>query len=474
MTLLAILIALAAVLLFQQTLFYIRDVPMTTPHKVQEFVWETTEQLRHRIRNTSEPVRLVPVNSSVQVPWVCATWNSFQDLHDTVGADWNLGVAFNSTSPTMPPFAGDHPLTKKIDGHGNVIFAPYEPMVNLTLERWAEIAVNPAEFGHVYYSQPLEKFHPKGHKFVDPVDIGIAGSKKHASPQLWLTGKNVHFPISYDMAHNVYLQAAGKREITLFRPEALSQLQLFPMLHPLHRKSQMLNVSAFDSKDVSSSSQLKNQPLAYQHETVVLNPGDMIYIPPFWPHSSRDLEPGIACNVLSHTPVLKPYDAIRKIGFPEVKEKPLGRRRVLGRTIVTLVLNFLFREEKRNSTARDFLIDNLYTQRYAQIYPYNSTYDAKMRNHEEKDPNYESRIPGDDTFGPGLCGTNENPSNDELLSLIDLATDKIVPQFMKIPQPLRDVLLADWVEIALFHHYIMPFDIPRFIHRCFPAGGDKS
>ena len=85
-------------------------------------------------------------------------------------------------------------------------------------------------------------------------------------------------PFHYDGVHNAYVQVKGRKRVVLLPPEAWPLLHLFPKLHPSSRMSQ-----------APLQDPLLVSPL-FPHlagleglaQAVTLEPGDLLYIPPYW------------------------------------------------------------------------------------------------------------------------------------------------------------------------------------------------
>ena len=143
---------------------------------------------------------------------------------------------------------------------------------------------------------------------------------------VWVGGHGVSSQIHYDGAHNFYLQIHGRKRAVLFPPGTHEAWQLFPRLHPHHRQSQVdffapdaVKNEAFaraflrsegrsapipktggDAAAKSSQGDARPDGAAAERDNmlaeqgmhgqaVVLEPGDVLYIPPFWLHHMTSL-----------------------------------------------------------------------------------------------------------------------------------------------------------------------------------------
>jgi len=96
---------------------------------------------------------------------------------------------------------------------------------------------------------------------------------------IWLGVPEITTPVHYDLPHNFYVQLYGRKRFLLFAPDQWKYLYLYPRIHPSSRMSQV---------DWEDSSRFENDYPMLQYlrppMEVVLYPGDMLYIPPYWGH----------------------------------------------------------------------------------------------------------------------------------------------------------------------------------------------
>ena len=98
--------------------------------------------------------------------------------------------------------------------------------------------------------------------------------------RLWGGSAGVLARTHYDKGHNLFAQVRGGKALLLWEPEALPTLHLYPAVHAAYRQSQVPLASAA----VASAERF---PLFGRAEPMlaVLQPGDLLYIPPYFPHA---------------------------------------------------------------------------------------------------------------------------------------------------------------------------------------------
>ena len=119
-----------------------------------------------------------------------------------------------------------------------------------------------------------------------------------------MSGNSVSVRSHYDASHNFLVQILGTKRLLLMPPNSV---EMYPETHPAHRQI---------------------QPLPRQQAQVlevVLHPGDMVYIPPFWIHHvdySRDL--GISVNLWSQAEERQMSSRAQQISDAVLKKFPLS------------------------------------------------------------------------------------------------------------------------------------------------------
>lgn len=107
----------------------------------------------------------------------------------------------------------------------------------------------------------------------------------------WFATPGVVAQLHYDTFRNVLVQVSGVKEVRLLPPSALQDVYIYPSLHPGYRQSQVPNVSGG-----GDAVRFPGFP-AEQMATVILRPGEALYIPPFWLHQVTSLESTTPVNI---------------------------------------------------------------------------------------------------------------------------------------------------------------------------------
>eukprot|EP00118_Oscarella_pearsei_P018438 m.188926 g.188926 ORF g.188926 m.188926 type:complete len:289 (+) comp39398_c0_seq3:781-1647(+) len=122
-----------------------------------------------------------------------------------------------------------------------------------------------------------------------PIDELLVLNPKMASVNVWMGQPGVIAHCHYDGYHNFYTQLFGRKRFTLFRPLQWRHLYPYPYLHPSHAQCQV-NLS---------DPNMEQFPAVENAESVevILEPGDLLYLPPLWFHHVESVDVSISVNV---------------------------------------------------------------------------------------------------------------------------------------------------------------------------------
>jgi hypothetical protein len=99
---------------------------------------------------------------------------------------------------------------------------------------------------------------------------GPATTLTQCDSSLWVGAAGVTAHWHYDSYHNLYVQAVGTKRFLLVSPEQAPGMLLHPSLHSKFRQSQHLPE--------------QDTPRGVQPVEAILQPGEVLYMPPYWFH----------------------------------------------------------------------------------------------------------------------------------------------------------------------------------------------
>lgn len=144
-----------------------------------------------------------------------------------------------------------------------------------------------------YVTVPIELFveNPQG-KAIQTFMNSIRSSmiepelnKDYVRGVIHFGGKDVIAPLHVDKSRNVLIQLSGRKKFRLFQSSRHLELQLYPVIHGSRRQSQ-IDVTT-EGYDIDASLE------------IVLEPGDVLFLPPFVAHEVEYLSSGVTLSIVS-------------------------------------------------------------------------------------------------------------------------------------------------------------------------------
>ena len=116
--------------------------------------------------------------------------------------------------------------------------------------------------------------------FLDPA-LKITNS-------FWLGSAGTVTPLHYDLIYNLAVEVRGRKRFTLFAPDQLDYL------YPFSKRSKIVTFSRVDIEKPD----LDRFPKFQQAQPIqcTLEPGEILYIPPFWWHQVHSVDAAILMN----------------------------------------------------------------------------------------------------------------------------------------------------------------------------------
>lgn len=143
---------------------------------------------------------------------------------------------------------------------------------------------------------------------------------------IWIGSKGCITPLHFDAWHGVLCQVRGRKRVTLFAPEDTDNM--YPRKQEdgmnMHTSELVLEklylpgCPAAASADEADADYMSKYPLAktITPYTVDLEPGDALYIPPFWWHHVASLDASISVPLRWQMKIMGDRtNAVRNVGF---------------------------------------------------------------------------------------------------------------------------------------------------------------
>ena len=196
------------------------------------------------------------------------------------------GVYENSNRWFGPYFDKTKPLTSSAVRLNN-----YKTDLSLSSSEFFQRIQNPVKGRYLYFTGGIEQMGVWAEEHIQPLDELLRLNPSRSSVNVWIGQPHVVAHCHYDGYHNFYTQLYGTKKFTLFRPTNWPGLYPYPFLHPSHAQAQV-NVS-----NREESHQLYPLVRSVEAVEVILEPGDLLYMPPLWFHHVESMEVSISVNV---------------------------------------------------------------------------------------------------------------------------------------------------------------------------------
>eukprot|EP01119_Soliformovum_irregulare_P001315 TRINITY_DN1103_c0_g2_i2.p1 TRINITY_DN1103_c0_g2~~TRINITY_DN1103_c0_g2_i2.p1 ORF type:complete len:466 (+),score=121.45 TRINITY_DN1103_c0_g2_i2:12-1409(+) len=229
--------------------------------------------------------------------------------------------------------------------HPGITLIPNYRMVNMSMHDFWQLSRDPKDQYYYWYGKVPQELKED----VSPNE-GIWRTKidqQEFGLFMWLTSRDVRPPIHYDMDHNFYVHVSGTKRFVLFPPWEWKNLHTFPRIHPKWHKAQ----SDFEFPDLEVTPRY-SQAKAYE---AVLNPGDILYIPPYWWHHVQSVTPCISMASWSQSGVYQEMKKLyaRKIQFEKISDPE--ERKAGMRAYIEILVSRLYPKEEVKKFHQDLL-----------------------------------------------------------------------------------------------------------------------
>lgn len=173
---------------------------------------------------------------------------------------------------------------------------------------------NPVQGRYLYFTGGIAQLGSWAENHIQPLDELLSLNPSRSSINVWVGQPHVIAHCHFDGYHNFYTQLYGTKKFTLFRPVNWPGLYPYPFLHPSHAQAQVNMSNRGESE--------KLFPLVGSVEglEVVLQPGDLLYIPPLWFHEVESMEVSISVNVWTDSKQTEIVEKIFSVPLPLIEE----------------------------------------------------------------------------------------------------------------------------------------------------------
>jgi hypoxia-inducible factor 1-alpha inhibitor (HIF hydroxylase) len=160
------------------------------------------------------------------------------------------------------------------------------------------------DLGNEVYADlaPLEPLMVKNASFKADIAYKLRWTNVWIGP----SGATTH--MHYDIFYNFYAQLYGRKRFILFPPTHRPYLYLYPFLHPGAQQSQV----NLDAPDYNSFPLFQNARAV----EAILEPGDVLYLPPMWFHHVTALDLSFSVSVWTFVNEVEEMWSVVRKPFP--------------------------------------------------------------------------------------------------------------------------------------------------------------
>lgn len=282
--------------------------------RVQELIWEPHKPFASLLRDRRTP--LVLKQTAVDNWRARREWNLEYIIDAATQQHREAGVLSGffrqRGNSVFGPFYDPARPMHQLDGVRRI--NPYEENVTLPLGEIAAKLSQPVgssanEF-HMLSQNP-SAISPALWADIEPMDDFILYPDRY-SVNVWLGQPGATTPCHYDGYSNLYAHLQGAKRFYLLPSARWRETYAYPLLHPSYGQCQV-NLTAPDQTAYPTARPLHEHPDAL---VVDLQPGDLLYLPPFWIHEVVTLAPSVSVNFWSDIPQTKISEQVAQQPIP--------------------------------------------------------------------------------------------------------------------------------------------------------------
>lgn len=204
------------------------------------------------------------------------------------------------SSPYLRQIIGDSRVALRYNDAGIFDYNRQDPQgrvnsVNVSVDEAISLIQSTDIPRHYIQQQGIRKCFPE--LAPDIAVPSLVTSRHTVLENLWFGAQFCKTPLHYDLADNLFSQIVGRKRVLLFAPHKSDCL--YPAVGQTHAHCSRVNVFDPDPQEFP----LFQQALPPDAE-IVLQPGNMLYIPYRWWHAIESLDVSISVSIwwLRHSP----------------------------------------------------------------------------------------------------------------------------------------------------------------------------
>jgi hypothetical protein len=259
----------------------------------------------------------------------------------------------NSSDPVfLPAVARPYiiPLSSKNTLRDNFI------LQNLTTKQFLDGSENSSHY--LYYFGPLEYWMNLASDLAPRslLEFPLEGSNFTSSTSIFMSYKGVTAHTHYDCSSNLFLQVYGRKRWILYSPADWENLYLYPNLHLHYHQSQV--------DWAHPNSNLFPHFAQARPREAFLYPGDLLFVPAFWPHRVESVDFSISISTMNPSVPETIFGKFYWSPLPISQSWNLLKKVMAIKRIMFELARVMFEDDPRFSNLPTFVSEVLLKSRY--------------------------------------------------------------------------------------------------------------
>eukprot|EP01114_Cavostelium_apophysatum_P022287 TRINITY_DN8011_c0_g1_i1.p1 TRINITY_DN8011_c0_g1~~TRINITY_DN8011_c0_g1_i1.p1 ORF type:complete len:442 (+),score=113.57 TRINITY_DN8011_c0_g1_i1:191-1516(+) len=399
---------------------------------IPKVLWTPDHEFAQEVADRGIPVVLT--NTAVET-WPARDWTPDDVVDRLERSGITLKGTYRHSKPTFGPYWDPNRPLAKVK---SVQRSNAHELVDMRPKELLQIMKDRKKGTHVYYSGNINNIGLLAADLMPWRFLELDPDSPQQNMNFWLGGKGTIADTHYDAYENFNVQIYGRKRWIIFPPDA--PLYPFPFMHPSHAQSQVV----IDEPDLEAFPQLKQA----KGLEVIMNPGDVLYLPPLWYHHVEALDDSISVNCWSYSNqsdfMKEAVDKARPVQLAQSHKWNRHQAQFATKLFVVQLVDSL----KGKDTATKFVRD-LLSARYANLFK-------------------TKQVPSANTTSNFCDATafSEKQQRDVQKDLADSVVS-LTAIFRRFPANTRDLWLGNYVEYLAFHATQNASAVGAYLEKCF-------
>lgn len=311
----------------------------------------------------------------------------------------------------------------------------YELIRNMTLATFLESTHKNTGYYHYYSGRASSTLTETLYQDIMPTEAFHVGDLDMTEVMIWMAHEGVTANTHYDRSHNFFVQVVGQKKWTLYPPSAFFQLYMYPHHHVHYHQTQV-------DYEEPNPSIYPNFALADPFE-VILAPGDILYIPPYWFHRVEALTFSTSISIVSPSEEEQIYNLAYWMPVFLSHDWPPETQILAVTEYVSQLLRKCYSDVAANTVDEGAMLGHLLLLDRWRAFPLNT---LEISDCSHTLVSFVRRLHREKRSSP--TAPFSIVDHDEILGQIDEITTKMANEINRLPGGTRDINLANLLEVS--------------------------